>query len=804
LIPTSRDRQGHSGYLRHRFEQAWEAATAQASAVSVAERNGVYIEFAGEPGFDLMFESLERRVSGIRLLNVRMAGDADNPITLATVYVPYNKRAHFLRKIAEYAQEDTASGNPKNQPLIDSISQIREATLASFWQRDEFESVRADEPVRIETWLLGESTELPERFATVATRIGITVFEGLLRFPERIIIPIEADREQLTMLIASFDGITEFRLARRLSTYYVELENADQARIVQEILGRCQFEDREGVAVCILDSGVNNGHPLLQPVLSDRDRNVVDPDWPSTDEPRQPHGTLMAGTAAYGNLLKHLNSHGSIQILHRLESVRILPPYPKKNPKEFWGFRVSQGASIAEINEPDRRRVYCLAVTACETADRGHPSSWSGAMDKMASGQDDGHRRLFIVAAGNTDNSTWKTYPEGNLVQEIHDPGQAWNVVTVGAFTELTEIRDPFLSGFRALAPFQGLSPYSTTSKSWSHTKWPIKPDVVFEGGNVATGPNDSVFPSDDLQLISTYHDPQTAHFAPFHQTSAASALAAKMAAKIQVEYSNAWPETVRGLMIHSAEWTDEMKRQFLGTERPNKHQIATLLRTCGYGVPNLERALYCASNSLTLISEAEIQPFDKENGRIVTRDMHLYDLPWPTEILLGLAETPVRMRVTLSYFVEPGPGEVGWGNRYRYPSHGLRFDVNGPHESEEEFVHRINGQAREENEEIETTGATQHWMIGSNSRKLGSVHSDIWMGAAIDLSQSNRIAVYPTTGWWSTRAHLRCWDRRTRYSLIVSIETPEIGNDIYVAVAAKIGIASPVVIPTSSGQRRS
>ncbi|MEX2445646.1 MAG: hypothetical protein WD492_18750 [Alkalispirochaeta sp.] len=268
------------------------------------------------------------------------------------------------------------------------------------------------------------------------------------------------------------------------------------------------------------------------------------------------------------------------------------------------------------------------------------------------------------------------------------------------------------------------------------------------------------------------------------------------MAAKIQVEYPSAWPETVRGLMIHSAEWTGEMKRQFLGTENPNKHQIATLLRTCGYGVPNLERALYCGSNSLTLISEAEIQPFDREDSRIVTRDMHLYALPWPTEILLSLAETPVKMRITVSYFVEPGPGEVGWANRYRYPSHGLRFDVNGPRESEEEFVHRINVQAREEDEVIETTGAKDYWTIGSNNRRLGSVHSDIWTGTAIDLSQSNRIAVYPTTGWWRTRAHLGCWDRRTRYSLIVSIETPEIDNDIYVAVATKIGIATPVVIP--------
>ena len=47
-----------------------------------------------------------------------------------------------------------------------------------------------------------------------------------------------------------------------------------------------------------------------------------------------------------------------------------------------------------------------------------------------------------LVAAGNASPDAWIEYPDGNLVEEIHDPGQSWNAVTVGAFTELTEIRD--------------------------------------------------------------------------------------------------------------------------------------------------------------------------------------------------------------------------------------------------------------------------------------------------------------------------------------------------------------------------
>jgi len=168
------------------------------------------------------------------------------------------------------------------------------------------------------------------------------------------------------------------------------------------------------------------------------------------------------------------------------------------------------------------------------------------------------------------------------------------------------------------------------------------------------------------------------AHFAGFDGTSAATAQAAWMAAQIQAQYPQAWPETVRALLVHSATWTDAMKELFLRGQ--GKAAFKPLLRTCGYGIPDLNHAIYCMKNSLTLVSQSELQPFNKKaNGQYATHDMHLYRLPWPKEVLLGLGEVPVSMRVTLSYFVEPGPGEIGWKDRYRYASHGLRFELNSP-----------------------------------------------------------------------------------------------------------------------------
>lgn len=788
------DQAEHSTYLQRRLEETWveEQRRRERLAVVHVERSGAYIEFVSEPGFDLATESLEQLGSALRVRNVRKEGEGESERILATVFVPMAKRQHFLEKIQAYATETNSRGDkPKNARLVNSIADIRLAVLESFWLPEERTLIPDSVPQWVEVWLSSDQDEVVAKFEETLRTLELESTGGILKFPERSVLLVRANRAHMERLIGVSDSIAEFRLAKEVATFFTETESREQTEWLRELVNRCSFEDSTNVAVCILDTGVNNGHLLLQPVLADSDLHTVREEWGKSDH--QGHGTLMAGTAAYGDLLSLLQGCGPVQVVHRLESAKILPPPPEQNPKNLWGFVTAQGISRAEIQEPRRRRIVCLAITATDQRDRGRPSSWSGAVDELASGYLDGVHRLIVVSAGNTEDSVdWLSYPNSILTSEVQDPGQAWNALTVGAFTEKTRITDPTLSSYAAIAPPGGLSPYSTTSSTWQLRTWPIKPEVVFEGGNVARGPNDSTIASDDLKLLSTYRDPQVAQFAPFCATSAAAAQAAWMAAQIQAAYPEAWPETIRGLIVHSASWKQAMKDQF--HIDGSKASCARLLRIFGYGAPSLEQALHCAANSLTLVSQATLQPFDKGDGRYVTRDMHLYNLPWPTDVLSGLGETQVSMRVTLSYFIEPSPGEIGWGNRYRYPSHALRFDVNGSGESEEEFVQRINKQAREVGEHPGTEGSVQNWVIGE-ARNVGSIHSDIWQGRAADLASSNRIAVYPATGWWKERSNQGRWSSTCRYALIVSINTPEQEIDIYTPVAIQLGIVVPIPV---------
>lgn len=194
------------------------------------------------------------------------------------------------------------------------------------------------------------------------------------------------------------------------------------------------------------------------------------------------------------------------------------------------------------------------------------------------------------------------------------------------------------------------------------------------------------------------------------YATSAATAQAARMAAIIKAQYPPLWPETVRGLIVHSAEWTRAMQGHLRGAGGKRKREM--LVRRYGFGVPRLSRALRSASDSLTLIAQGSIRPFvpGKDPKKRSMGDIHFFDLPWPTEVLQSLGEQPVRLRVTLSYFIEPNPGRRGWTKRHRYASHGLRFDVKGPTESLDEFRKRLNQQALEEDEDKPKADGPDGW----------------------------------------------------------------------------------------------
>jgi hypothetical protein len=607
-----RDRATHAETLRAALSGALADAGLRRHEriLGVAEGTpGFYLEFQIPAGSENAAELLEDRRKHIEL--VALLKEAEGGPARATVFVPDTAAEHFIRKVESYRTDNTLKGKPKNEALVARLDTVALAALLSLYTDDPAMLPRQGETIWWEVWIRHGHAEI---FDHVAARLGIPLQEQRLIFPDREVRLIYGDEVMLARLFVNSDAIAELRRARDTPSAFMERSNVEQAASATSLATRLQGPESRNVSVCFLDTGVTQAHPLLAPALDLADVQAYDPNWSIGDE--RGHGTNMAGTSLYGDLMPLLQSSGPIILTHCLESVKMLPDEDENDPR-LYGAIMAESVARAEIQAPKRRRAICMAITSDLGTNRGRPSSWSAKVDQLCFGDDD-QRRLIFVSAGNVrDGLTKDGYQARNETEPIENPAQAWNTITVGAYTEKITITDPSYSGWQPIAPAGDLCPTSRTSLTWER-QWPIKPDVVFEGGNWAAQGQNCDCP-EDLGILTTYRDPSTRHFDIFRDTSAATALAGNLAGRIWATMPERWPETIRGLMVHSAEWTLAMKKHF--SRATTEQQKRALLRKYGYGVP---KAMHLRCSALPMILHSLRRMNSNLFGRMRTAEPRL------------------------------------------------------------------------------------------------------------------------------------------------------------------------------------
>ncbi|WP_380169741.1 S8 family peptidase [Jannaschia sp. R86511] len=779
------------------------------------EEEGAYISFISFPGLELALESLDPQGSTGRpeLIAVKMTPTETGTRQVATVFVPFGQKKYFVSRLEKYL-ESANKEKAKHAELIEGIASIRRATIRDLWtDSDSLFPDNDDLAHWWEVWLRQRDGREVDRFKAHVSGAGLKVSRHFLGFGDRTVILVRATVDELAGAFDWLDDIAELRRPHDLASFLPDLTPLEQADWAYELQARVLVASPLAPAVCLLDTGVQANHPLLQDSLSVDDAHVAEISW--AKPPVWGHGTEMAGLALYGDLDAAISSTHRVQLRHRLESVKFLPDRGE-NERDLYGALTARSIDRPEIQAPSRQRVFMLAVTSPRPMDApvaqtqpGRPTSWSASIDALAFGRSiddtdpeftyldrDEPRtpRLFVVSAGNIrDVDADGDHLARSDLEPVEDPAHAWNAICVGAYTEKDSMEGA-AAGFATYSPIASrgeLSPTSRTSVLFDQQKWPFKPDVVAEGGNAARSPGGkSVDTPASLALLTTrLQRPGEGLFGTTRDTSAATAQVSELAATIISEYPSLRPETVRALIVHSAEWTPAMLRRF---ERTNKGERVNLLRRYGMGVPDKARALYSASDALTLIAESEIHPYVREGDRATGKahEMNVHALPWPIDELEALGDAEVRMRVTLSYFIEPNPSSRGWTGRYVYPSHGLRFATRRPEDSLDGFRKRINTQARLPGEKPVSLDTEEGWWFGSRQQQSsGSLHTDIWEGPAARLANKGAVAVYPVAGWWKTNGKKDQSALGVPYALVVSIESPEIEVDLWTAVANKIEI---------------
>lgn len=827
---TDLSREQHAARLQRQLDFVDEAFfiehTRRKDADLEADGFGLLLNVKSAPGFPLKLDSLEKKPSknhdGVYLLNVRYRGTPRGVVTEAAILVPFGQLKTLAKKVSAYADPSKDRPNkegvksPRNANLLANIDNIGVAALEALWTEPE-PLPETDDPLWWELWISRApraevaTATWPQIFEQTREALGLEVNRFRLHLPENEIVLLKARRSQLESSLDLLNTLTEVRKVRPCSIDLSDLPGPEQYEWIEEALQRITFPGPNAPAVCLLDTGVNRDHPLLRNLFAEADLDTVIPVYGSADHrnPGQAHGTPMAGIAAYNDLRELMLSTGPWTQSHRIESVKLIHEGNEHDPQNY-GAVTEEAIARPESTNPSRQRVYCLAITQPGFPAQGQPSSWSAGIDMAAAGgNDNSTKRVVFVSAGNHRNFLDYRHPDSNHHSMVENPAQAWNAITVGAVTHrctITEDDDESRRARPVVTQAGLLSPMSRTSRDWT-PHWPIKPDIVMEGGNIAQTESGELVERESLELITTAPNFLTGRpLCTINATSAATAAASRLGAILMERMPGFWPETYRGLTVHSARWNPAVHRGWDPHLPGNAARVQNLLRDYGFGEPFRERLLGSGESGVTMIIQDAIQPYDPDSkaGGARLHHFHLHGLPWPRRIFDRHRDVELTLRVTLSYFIQPSPGSRCWlkGQKYRYASHLLRFTFKRSTESDQQFQRALEKRIEEEEEQpdlfAEPEGRAQSdtkWALGPQlCGKSGSLVQDIWKGSPAELAEMDQVAVYPAKGWFATRSFKEgheffgCHQWPVRYSLIVSIDAEqEIG--LYTEISNMIGI---------------
>lgn len=339
----------------------------------------------------------------------------------------------------------------------------------------------------IELWPLEnpqQRTQLQESFIAWATEQGIEITDSLI-YPSLVMVRVRAETNAVDLILNHRD-VRTVDLPPRVGLD-VNLLTADINQF-PEIAPPPQDAPR----ICVLDSGITAGHPLLGAAVGDAQGYVV-PGRDAADNPVNGHGTFVAGIALYGDVAANITAGQFIPDL-QLFSGRVFADddadqtkFVEKSVDEaVHYFQSTYQCRVFNLSYGDRNKVY----------DGKHIRGLAYVLDKLT-------RELgvlFVVPTGNLTLAELPANPVADYpaylltrASRLIDPATALNALTVGGLATLDTTFDARRNEhtFEDLPIAQQDQPSPITRSGFS-VGAAIKPDLVAAAGNVAFVPSRS------------------------------------------------------------------------------------------------------------------------------------------------------------------------------------------------------------------------------------------------------------------------------------------------------------------------
>lgn len=557
-------------------------------------------------------------------------------------------------------------------------------------------------------------------------------------------------------------------------------------------------------AVCVIDSGVQEGHVLLAPAVDSTASRCFLPARQPTDTADEVrpggHGTRVAGALLYGETVP---ADGKPQLPFRVQNARVLDQH-NRMPVELFPPAVTKAVVEHGHLGDGGTRIFNRSVNANGSCQTRYMSAWAAEIDLLCYQ----HDILFVQIAGNvpaTEVAPFigikehlaadRQFPR-YLCEDscrIASPGQSLQALTLGSvaygFFEA--------KGWRSLAEESGHP--SAFSRSGFGIWGVIKPEVVKFGGdavrNDASTPDvlvggriDGVCP--DL-VRSTMYPPGPANARDAAGTSFAAPKVARVAAAAQQALPDEPSLLHRALVVQSAHWPEwaenalaELRSLDPVRDRDRRQllisRVSDVIRWIGYGLPDEARASTNTDHRTTLITSGATE--------IKAGECHLYQIPIPDELRSPADDFDLRVDITLSYVAQPRRTRR---NPRRYLSTWVDWKSSKLGESIASFHNRaVKEDDPNEDSDAGASGSVLPWTLHERSshglirnakRSSGTVEKDWAVVSSNQLSEHFCIAVVGHEGWNPDP------DASARYCLAVTLEIQgqeiKIYNPLRVAV---------------------
>ncbi|GLB59180.1 S8 family peptidase [Cytobacillus sp. NCCP-133] len=374
--------------------------------------------------------------------------------------------------------------------------------------------------------------------------------------------------------------------------------------------------DPESTGVCVIDSGVMEGHPMIGPALGD---SVSFPTEIGEPTDKEGHGTKVSGLALYGDVLKCIND-GVFKPQARLFSARVTNEYNSFDDEKLITtqmrdainyFYHEYGCRIFNISLGDSEKPYV----------EGKQTYWAATLDELI-------RELDIVVIVSAGNYFYDGEIEENVLSEyptylfdekarIIDPASAALAITVGSYCAFESgptvnlFRKETRVDARVIGKENHPSPFTRTGPG---VQGSIKPELCEYGGNlIFDGLIGRINVDRALSVVSTSKELPNELFTTDIGTSFAAPVSTYKASRILNVFKGASANLVRAILVHSAEYPKGIDDTFTEDE---------LLKMYGYGVAQVERFLTSNNQRVTLFAETTIE-LDK---------FHIFEVPIPKD----------------------------------------------------------------------------------------------------------------------------------------------------------------------------